>query len=231
VAEAIETFRCLDEPGNPKVYPCRATFVDRHGFYDKQGQLAIPGPFSSGVSGFAEGLSAAAAYGVRMTGFIDATGTFVIPMRYQQAGPFSEGLANVRLDGRWGYIDRIGRTIIQPQFISAGRFSEGLAAASIDVARARFGYIDRSGRFVIPPQFGDAAAFSEGVAAVCCVDGRSLYIDKNGRRAFDATFPSGPDGARSFVDGVATVRIEGLGEAYIDRSGRLIGQVRDRKEP
>ena len=82
VAEAVEVFRCLDEPGNPKEYPCRATLIDRWGYYDKSGKLAIPGPFHSGGSRFSGGLAAAQRYGDKLIGFIGPSGEFVIAAQY-----------------------------------------------------------------------------------------------------------------------------------------------------
>lgn len=39
------------------------------------------------------------------TGFIDHTGKLVIPLCFDKAGDFSEGLARFERDGNWGYID------------------------------------------------------------------------------------------------------------------------------
>ncbi|MFM8430606.1 MAG: WG repeat-containing protein, partial [Holophagaceae bacterium] len=44
-------------------------------------------------------------------GFVDETGKEVIPLKYDKAQFFSDGLARVRLDGKWGYIDKQGRNI------------------------------------------------------------------------------------------------------------------------
>ena len=60
-------------------------------------------------------------------GFMDKAGRQVIPPRYNDAQPFSEGLAAVKLGDKYGYIDRSGKMVIPPQFEDAGPFSEGLA--------------------------------------------------------------------------------------------------------
>src|SRR5437762_5550765 len=39
-------------------------------------------------------------------GFIDNRGKIIIPPRFEAAQPYSEGLAAVKREGRWGYIDR-----------------------------------------------------------------------------------------------------------------------------
>lgn len=221
-AEAIEVFRCLDEPGNPKEYPCKAKLIDRWGYYDKTGNLAIPGPFASGTGRFVDGLAAVARHGDPTVGFINFSGSFVIPPRFEQAGFFSEGLAAVRTATGWGFIDPAGRVVIESRFQSVSEFSEGMAAARLN---SSWGYIDRTGRMVVDPQFREAAGYSEGLAAVCCDEEKTRYIDVSGRWAFDATF-SGNSRAGRYIDGVALVETGASVLAYIDRNGRVIAHVR-----
>jgi len=42
-------------------------------------------------------------------GYVDKTGKEVIPLKYDYADSFREGLARAKLNGKWGYIDRWGR--------------------------------------------------------------------------------------------------------------------------
>ncbi|PJB55344.1 MAG: hypothetical protein CO098_16820, partial [Bacteroidetes bacterium CG_4_9_14_3_um_filter_41_19] len=44
-------------------------------------------------------------------GFIDKTGKVVIPLMYEFALPFSEGLARVELNGKKVYINKAGEII------------------------------------------------------------------------------------------------------------------------
>ncbi|MCX7985750.1 MAG: WG repeat-containing protein [Bacteroidales bacterium] len=39
---------------------------------------------------------------------MDKSGKEVIPLKYDDAGYFSEGLARVKLNDKWGYIDKNG---------------------------------------------------------------------------------------------------------------------------
>src|SRR5262245_834004 len=55
--------------------------------------------------------------------------TMAIPARFDEAGQFSEGLAPVRIGGKFGYVDTQGEVVIPPQFDFANPFSEGVAAA------------------------------------------------------------------------------------------------------
>src|SRR4029079_16166404 len=59
---------------------------------------------------------------------------------------FSEGLALVEKDGKYGFINQAGEMTIEPQFYDAKDFHNGLARVSY--ARDGWGYIDKSGRFV-----------------------------------------------------------------------------------
>ena len=51
----------------------------------------------------------------------------IIDPQYEDAGSFSQDLAAVKKDGKWGYIDMEGNTVIPFQFDYAFPFSEGLA--------------------------------------------------------------------------------------------------------
>jgi hypothetical protein len=226
VSEAVEIFRCVDESGRQTggEYPCRANFIDRWGFYDKAGQMAIAGPFGAGAGPFAEGLAAVRPYGSQRAGYIDASGAFAIPAQFDQAHAFSEGLAAARMGLAWGFIDRSGQFVIRPQYQSAQSFSGGYAAIRVD---GKWGYVDRMGRQIIAPRFSEAGPFSEGVAAVCCDEGSRRYIDVTGAGAFERRLAGGGGPyAGSFSGGVALVDLPGGVAAYINRRGAVIAPLR-----
>lgn len=225
----VEVFRCADEPGNPKQYPCKGQWINRIGAYDKTGRLAIPGPFWSAgaVSRFVEGLAGVQVFGTEQKGFIDSSGHWVINPQFDQVTAFNDGLAAVRTGpGGWGFINKRGDFVIPPQFVSASEFSDGLAAVSLDGKQR--GYIDRSGKFVISPRFAEAGPFSEGLAPVCCDENRVRYIDAKGNWAFELRVVGNVwNGA--FIDGVALVELEQFLLGYIDKTGRLIARYGDSK--
>lgn len=47
----------------------------------------------------------------------------VIPPQFIQADSFSNGLARVKIEDKWGYIDKTGKLVIPPQFDEAASFS------------------------------------------------------------------------------------------------------------
>lgn len=115
-------------------------------------------------------------------GYIDYRGRLLIEPQFDEAYPFSEGLAAVRIGdsrtGLWGYINKRGKLVIPPQFSEVWNFSEGLARVGYRENNL-WGYIDKKGRLVITPQFEKAGNFSGGRATVT-YQGREGSIDRNG---------------------------------------------------
>ncbi|HEV2801724.1 MAG TPA: WG repeat-containing protein [Pyrinomonadaceae bacterium] len=159
-------------------------------------------------------------------GFIDRTGRFRIPPRYNGAGQFSEGVAYVWLwEGnkrRDGIVDTDGNFKELPatndyEFI----FHDGLARFQTPSGQERkYGYMDKTGRVVIEPQFYNAGHFSEGLAWVAMlVEGKWLYgfIDRAGKFAVPPQFTEQPG---DFVEGLA--RVAGrYNYGFIDRTGKF----------
>ncbi len=151
-------------------------------------------------------------------GFVDRKFRWVIDPHYDGAGPFSEGLADVRSGSKVGYIDKSGREVVPPKYDMAWAFSDGLARVRIDIATAEramtlegprairrelYGFIGRDGTEVIPPQFSWATDFREG-HALARPEGSALLsvIDKVGGLLHAPTFESGSE----FREGLAAVR-------------------------
>jgi hypothetical protein len=66
-------------------------------------------------------------------GYCNSIGKEVIPCIYDGAKKFSQGLAAVKSDGKWGYIDVAGTVIISFQYDEAESFTdEGFAKVTID---------------------------------------------------------------------------------------------------
>ena len=141
-------------------------------------------------------------------GYIDKRGKVVLPLQFDQAEGFSEGVAAVRVGIKWGFIDLNGQVVIAPKFQSTGRFSDGLAPVRTQEV---WGYVDKSGRLVIEPQFDEAENFSDGFARVRS-GYETRYIDTTGKIA-TVRF----NGAASFEKGPTPVLINGK-VGYVDRS-------------
>ena len=103
-------------------------------------------------------------------------GRVVIPAKYDDVWSFSEGLASVEINGKWGFIDKTDTMVIPAKYDFAGSFSEGLASVKIN---GKWGFIDKTDTMVIPAKFDDAWYFSNGKALVK-LNGRQFFIDRNG---------------------------------------------------
>ena len=140
-------------------------------------------------------------------------GTVVIPAKYDWSGAFSEGLAHVRIAGKWGYIDKTGTLVIPAKYNDPAYFSEGLAAVR---TYDGYGYIDKSGTTVIPAKYDVAGSFREGLAPVR-IDDKWGYIDKTGNVVISPQF----DSAEEFGDGLAPVEFCGL-YGFTDKTGTVV---------
>jgi len=113
------------------------------------------------------------------------TGQIVINPQFDEVGEFSEGLAAVRIAGKWGFINKLGKYVINPQFDNVKYFHEGLAPVRVgDEKAGRWGYIDKDGRYAINPQWDDVTEFNKSVADVRIGDiltGKKRQISKDGK--------------------------------------------------
>jgi WG repeat protein len=217
--------------------------VKRIGFIDKTGKLVIDYdrlPSSTAMVGeFHEGRAVIYLNRVgtpRFTGydvgFIDETGNMVIPPRFQDARPFSEGLAYVNGTEFRGFIDLQGKPVIKTDG-EARDFHEGLAAVSSE--KGLWGYVDRSGKMVAEKQYGFADDFSEGLAGV--VVGKKFgFINQNGEMVIPPRFTPrrGPYSwsplvaTSRFSEGLAPVTTDGEFDkpyksyGYINRKGDFV---------
>lgn len=110
--------------------------------------------------------------------------------KYDQIDAFSEGLAAVRRDGKWGYINLKGEEVIPCQFsddFPPGQFSEGLACvvderSEVDkkLWNKRVGFINKKGEFVIT---GDYYTEAPTLGTVWEDDNHKLPSFKDGKCA------------------------------------------------
>ncbi|HEX7578228.1 MAG TPA: WG repeat-containing protein, partial [Verrucomicrobiae bacterium] len=107
--------------------------MGRWGYVDASGKVVINPQFDK-ADVFSEGLAAVklggggpAPYDPRpfapfggggRYGYINPEGKFIINPQFDDAGPFSGGLAAVKM-GHWGFVDKTGKVVINPQFDEA----------------------------------------------------------------------------------------------------------------
>lgn len=165
--------------------------------------------------------------------------------KWDKVESFSEGLAQISVNGCRGYIDNSDRLVIAPIYRYSRPFSQGVAAVShgggwsfidktgrvvattpYDVLRVekdmakvsdgrKYGLIKNNGKVIVSPAFDDVE-FPRGGMIKAKRDGKWGYIDMEG----NTVIPFQYDGTWYFHEGYAAVQKAGKW-GFIDRQGRI----------
>jgi hypothetical protein len=146
-------------------------------------------------------------------GYCDWNKKIVIPVQYDNAWLFSEGLARVRINGKCGFIDTKGNMIAKAVYDDAFDFSEGLALVKLN---NKYGFIDIKGKPVIPTVYETAFPFSDGLSLVY-TNGGYGFINKKGEIAIKPEYNL----ATPFSNGLAEVKVNGK-YGVIDTKGNMV---------
>lgn len=191
---------------------------------DKDGNTKTKKGTYDGYYWFTEGLLSFRNPSDYMWGYVDTNLKKVISYKYDDACPFNQGLAPVKVDGKWGFIDKKGKTVIKTQYesflIMDGYtyqvFADGLAVVKKD---GKWGAIDQKGKTVVSFKYDNYLLFCNGYATVAGSDGKYTYIDAKGKVPFKTKY----DDANVFTKaGVAVVGNKGVYK-LIDTKGKQIG--------
>lgn len=126
-------------------------------------------------------------------GFIDHNGKEVIAPQYNSINNkfaipygFSQGLAGVKKNNKWGYITKAGTVALPFIYDEIRPFNEGLAGV---LKADRWGFINNTNKTIIPFQYSDSNIdhynidmeyfiFNNGVAKIATVNDQPLCINK-----------------------------------------------------
>lgn len=132
---------------------------------------------------------------------------------YEVQYEYSDGIAVVKNDGKFGYVTQDGTELVACIYDYAFDFSDGMANV---VKNNKCGYIDTTGKLVIPCEYDGATDFSEGGAAVQ-KNGKWAFIDKSGTLLTGFIY----DKAGFFNEGFARVELGGL-YGYVNLNGQEV---------
>jgi len=147
-------------------------------------------------------------------GYINEKGEIVIPIKYDIAKDFSEGLAAVSLNGKWFFIDKTGKIIIDCKEDYPDEFSEGLATVSLN---GKWFLIDKTGKIIIDCKDNYPNDFSDGVSILS----NNTVIDKRGK----ALFIKKEHSDNIYIGGmlITSKRINNKDKyGFFDKTGKLI---------
>ncbi|MEY3416805.1 MAG: hypothetical protein RL060_916 [Bacteroidota bacterium] len=176
---------------------------------------------------------------------INTKGEHITFHQFDSIDDFHEGLALVKLNGKYGYVDTLGNLIIEPKYEEAHAFSNGLAKVKLskneaqalaDLAHAKkhqkYSFINPKGEIVIADLVYDHIhAFSNDMALVY-LKNEKFFINKTGLPELDLKnkdleIVSGFEEEKAVVKHKWTHR-----EYYIDKDGdKLFGKTFEQCRP
>ncbi len=207
---------------------------DKWGYIDKsfiENENYFIKPVFDYAEGFSDGLAKVRRDGIY--NYINIKGQFVFPNIYDNKTKFlpefSEGLAPIEINGKWGFIDKNfsydeNRVYVtEPQYDYALDFSEGYAGVSLN---GKYGFIDSNGQIVIEPQFDIVWGFSEGLAMVKLF-GKYGFIDKQFFKSFKRKYVVDPiyEDADSFYNDTAPISKNGVW-GYLKKDGFIGSNIK-----
>lgn len=205
------------------------TWGKKWGYIDRQGRVIVEPQFD--IVGAFEGDMAK----VQVIGELDDDGNTIGPeginivnrsghlllsrlTLHEDFCEFWEGLAIVRLNGKWGAINSEGEIVIEPKYDKLRGYSEGYGTYTL---RDQEGYIRSDGTEIAPPPFEGFDVFSEGLAAVW-TNGKFGFVNEDYELVIETQF----DMVGNFSEGRAAVYPNGkcgVGNCgYINRQGELV---------
>ena len=219
---------------NPGSEPDTYTFVDELGDVVLQGE-GTANPFSNGLSKCYKS--------VNETGYIDLSGSTVIPYSYSiLSGDFENDIVNLRVsesgNAAFGFMKRNGKWLLPPQFYRAASFSDG--RARVQSSKKSFPedyyssyyettWIDPDGKKILSP-VAHGGDFSEGRAsAMASANHLRGYIDIDGKWVIKPQFHFVSD----FTSGIALVGLAKDGDRWweisnywlIDTAGHKVSNL------
>lgn len=91
---------------------------------------------------------------------------WVIEPQFEWGGGFYEGMAKVRINGKYGYINASGHLVAKAICDDAKDKKNGYAAVAKNIyGELKWGFINKNGSQFIAPKYADVYNFSEGYAA------------------------------------------------------------------
>lgn len=137
----------------------------------------------------------------------------VIDKEFDYAKPFSEGIACVVINKKYGFIDKTGNAITETKYDNAFDFENGTAWVYYD---GKNSFIDKTGKELFPSDYM-LGIFKEGLVLAKNKNSKYGFIDKTGKEVIPCQY----DGAGGFSEGLAWVKMN-TKFGYINKTGKLV---------
>lgn len=160
-------------------------------------------------------------------GFCDKNRNIKIPLLFDEARQYSEGIAAVSVNMKWGFIDSEGKKICDCNYKKVQDFRNGYASVLSSNSMENWGSIDRKGNMVIPFVYGFCGDFRDGLFCVY-TNGMSGsgYVDKRNKKVIPLEYQHGWDFSEKKA-GVCRKSISNKGtyvydHIFIDRNNQML---------
>lgn len=188
------------------------------GFINTQGRVVVPIEYKWLEPFQQNGL--ARAKKDSLFGLINQQSTVVLPFEYDAIGEFSNHLALVAKEGKYGYVNDSAQLKVESNFdfrrdaLNWGKFEGNYAKYML---KEKFGIIDTSGKRVFPAIFENIGDYN---------DSNYIAVKKNGKWGYtnqelSLVIPYQYNFAESFVDTLAKVKLENYW-GLIDKEGEQL---------
>jgi hypothetical protein len=163
-------------------------------------------------------------------GYMNVLGMVIGNSDYDDVRDFSDSLAAVQKDGKWGFIDKTGTLVIPFMFTNEpGAFSSD--RAFVMGSNYLYGIIDKSGKIIVEPKYKQVFPFENGFAVVSTTDQKyqeTFYIiDTNGKVIKDFPKPKKDNDKiaffSGFIDGLTIVQKGySMERGFMDTKGKMM---------
>lgn len=117
-------------------------------------------------------------------GYLTPEGTIALKYKFDDAGPFIEGMAKVRKGNKWGYINAEGEQVIPIKYSEMQDWHEGISRVALggkitdgQLVDAKWGYIDRNGNEVLKIEYDEIGDWLNGNIAYVKKGDKYGYIN------------------------------------------------------
>lgn len=150
---------------------------------------------------------------------------FAIAPQFDDISEFGtdvDGLAMVKMNGKWGLIDKTGKFRVELKYDSQ-KWSN--ANSRFVQVNDKWGLIDLEGNYLAEPKYDviagyNSTGFHEGLAPVS-IDGLWGYIDETGKEVIAPKYAA----ASAFEGGIALVSDKDFDASFIDQTGKVVAEM------
>lgn len=182
----------------------------------------LPEHIMAGYSGFGDnGLCDVIDGRTGRHGFINTAGKLVIPAKFDNVEPFSDGIATVKVSHDvYEYIDTKGNPLFGKTYLYCNSFQNGYASYQNPDDPDEWGFMDQTGKTIFTMKCKWLDSLSDGMISYEDQNGNWGFVDEKGNVVIPAQYQKVYD-VPYFSEGLAAVKKDGKC-GYIDPKGNTV---------